>query len=374
MNETILQFGAGRFLRGFVDRFVHEANEEGQNIGRIVVVQSTPGKRAELLNAHPEGYPVVNRGYEAGNVIDQESRVSSITRALVAANEWDKVLEVARSPELRFLVSNATEAGYVLNDDEVKPGEGTPTELPAKFADLLWNRFQAGAAPLVCLPCELIPDNATRLRELVLTQAQRWNLSDDFQKWVTEECQWLNNLVDCIISDLPADDPRVVANPLAIQIEPYALFAIQKPEGREVDFLNHKAVKIVDDLDPYFLRKVRILNGLHTAMVAKFLGSHLETVQEVMKDSEAWGWVRDLLYEEIVPSLASHTKGVAEFAEETLDRFRNPFLSHRLSVIRLNHEHKVPVRLQPTHDEYVRLYGRIPIRLAEAIQRELPKE
>ena len=56
--ETVLQFGAGRFLRGFVDRFIQNANDAGQNVGQVVVVQSTPGARAALLNEHPDGYRV----------------------------------------------------------------------------------------------------------------------------------------------------------------------------------------------------------------------------------------------------------------------------------------------------------------------------
>src|SRR5205085_2889686 len=46
LPETVLQFGSGRFLRAFFDLFVHHANEQGQNVGRVVVVQSTGEGRA----------------------------------------------------------------------------------------------------------------------------------------------------------------------------------------------------------------------------------------------------------------------------------------------------------------------------------------
>ena len=61
--ETILQFGAGRFLRAFFDRFVHQANESGQQVGRIVVVQRSADQRSELLNDNSQGYNVLVRGY-----------------------------------------------------------------------------------------------------------------------------------------------------------------------------------------------------------------------------------------------------------------------------------------------------------------------
>src|SRR5438552_278690 len=122
--ETILQFGAGRFLRAFVDRFVQHANDAGQGVGHVIVVQSTPGARADLLNRQPEGYHVLVRGYQDGALIERVEPVRSIRRAIAAMEEWEQVLEMARSPELRYIVSNATEAGYVL--DPADRVDGSP--------------------------------------------------------------------------------------------------------------------------------------------------------------------------------------------------------------------------------------------------------
>src|SRR5690349_9333553 len=113
MPETILQFGAGRFLRAFVDRFVQEAKDAGHDLGRVVVVQTTPGRRAELLG--DAGYPVLIRGVVNGETITRVQRVSSISRAMIAAEAWRDVLEVAASPKLTTIVTNATEAGYQLS-------------------------------------------------------------------------------------------------------------------------------------------------------------------------------------------------------------------------------------------------------------------
>ncbi len=98
--------------------------------------------------------------------------------------------------------------------------------------------------------------------------------------------------------------------------EPYALWAIERPKGREVSLFSHPAIQWVDELAPYYLRKVRMLNGVHSAMVAKFLPAGFQTVQQVMKRSEAVRWVRDLLFEEIVPTLAYRLEGVAQFADD----------------------------------------------------------
>src|SRR6059058_2905600 len=103
LPETVLQFGAGNFLRAFADLFVHQANQQGQNVGRVVVVQSTGEARANLLNQQGGRYHVVVRGLEEGQVVDRVEEAASISRALFAASQWADILGVARSPELRFI-------------------------------------------------------------------------------------------------------------------------------------------------------------------------------------------------------------------------------------------------------------------------------
>jgi tagaturonate reductase len=364
--ESVLQFGSGRFLRAFVDRFVQHANENGQSVGQVVVVQSTGSGRAESLGTHGGGFHVIVRGYDAGTLVDRVEKVTSVSRGLVAAAEWPAVLDVARSADLRYIVSNATEAGYVLDETD-KIDAAPPRTLPAKLAQVLWARFQAGGSPVTLLPCELIERNADRLLDLVRTQAARWQLSNAFSAWLGEKCLWLNNLVDCMVTPPPADHALTQLDPLFTSAEPYALWAIEKPPGREVRLFNHPAIQLVDQLAPFYLRKVRILNGLHTAMTAKFLPAGFETVQDVLRDAAATRWVRGLMWEEIVPTIAYRIDDVAAFADETFDRFRNPFMRHRLADIAANHAAKVAVRLKPTHDEYQKLFNRPPPRLTEAL-------
>lgn len=367
LPETVLQFGAGRFLRAFVDRFVQNANDERQRVGRVVVVQSTPGQWADLINSQPVGYHVVVRGYQDGELVERIDSVRSIQRALVAQTQWDDVLAVARVPDLRYVVTNATEAGYALDSTD-RLTSTPPKSMPAKLARVLWERFQSGGAPLVILPCELIEGNAPKLCEIVCSLGRDWSLPEPFLDWMSSQCQWLKNLVDCIVTPGPADHPLSTSDKLLVSAEPYALWAIQRPAGSEPRFFTHPAIKVVDELAPYYLRKVRILNGLHSAMAARFRPAGFETVLQVMNDKAAVRWLRALLYEEIVPTIAYRVDDVAEFADQTFDRFRNPFLAHKLADIALNHAAKVEVRLKPTRDEYERLFGRMPRKLMEVLQ------
>jgi tagaturonate reductase len=365
VSETILQFGAGNFLRAFVDLFVAQANRNAATaLGKIVVVQSTGPERAEALNRAGGRYQVAIQGFHDGRVVDETEVADSISRALYAGTQWAEVLKVARSADLHWIVSNTTEAGFALDPADSAHGSDAPHSFPAKLLAVLLSRFEAGAAPVTILPCELIEHNAHRLRDLVVQQAAAWNVSSEALAWITGSCIWLNNLVDRIVPGAPKAHPLLGQDPLLLSAEPFAFWAI---ETTEPFALTHPAITTAADIQPYSLRKVRILNGAHTALVAHALPLGIETVREAVEHPEVGPWLEALLFEEIVPVLEGRCDDPAGFARATLDRFRNPFLEHKLSSIALNHEAKVRTRLAPTLADYREKFGRDPLRLAALI-------
>ncbi len=362
MKETILQFGGGKFLRSFADFFVHEANKAGQEVGQVVVVQSTDSPRAQWLNVQQGKYQVLLRGLVEGGQVDEAWEIASINRALVASQQWPEVLQVARSADLLWIVSNVTEAGYGLDAGDVIEA---PRSFPAKLAAVLKARFDAGLPGLPILPCELIAENGERLLELVLQQAAHWKIEDKFVDWLGGECIWPNALVDRIVSSPPDDHPLLAADPLLAVAEPFALWAIEEFEG--VDLFEHSAIKLVDDVEPYALRKVRILNGAHQALVCRAL-NRFATVREALADAETEAWLQQLLAAEIVPVVDARVEGASAFAQETMQRFANPFLDHKLSDIAVYHEQKIETRLMPTYREYKQHFGQEPVLLSEILK------
>jgi tagaturonate reductase len=368
LPETILQFGAGRFLRAFADLFIHQANEEGQNIGRIVVVQSTGDERAAALNRQRGRYHVAVRGYEGGVVVDRIETSASIRRALVAASQWDEILNVARSPELRIILSNTTESGYNLDPTD-KPADAPPRSFPAKLLAVLQARFETGGSGLTIVPCELREHNADTLRGLLLQLVREWGLADAFAAWLERECVWLNTLVDRIVVDPSADHPLRAEDAMLAVCEPYALWAIQK---KTTPFLHHPSVVWTPDVQPYFLRKVRILNGAHTALLIQAWPRGFKTVRDAVLDAELGSWLERLLFEEIVPVLEGRVEGPVEFGRQVLDRFRNPFFDHQLASIAAHHADKVQVRLVPTLKEFKTQFGRKPPLLQQVLSLPQP--
>jgi len=370
LPETVLQFGSGKFLRAFADLFIHQANLEGQEVGRVVVVQSTGDERARLLNRQGGRYHVLVRGLAGGNTVDRTEPAASISRALVAARQWPEVLAVARSPDLRYVISNTAEVGYTL-DPQDRPGDAPPRSFPGKLLLLLKERHEAGRPGVTLLPCELFEGNADRLLGIVLDLARSWDLSEVLAAWIRTECRWRNTLVDRIVGVAPAGHPLLEADALLTVAEPFALWAVEAGEGKGGLF-RHAAIQETADVRPFFLRKVRILNAAHTALLCKALPRGLRTVREAVLDPEIADWLTRLLFDEIIPTVRGRVEAAEEFARQTLERFRNPFLEHKLSDIAAYHDAKVQIRLVPTRREFVEKFGRTPPLLDEAIAAALP--
>jgi tagaturonate reductase len=368
-SETILQFGTGKFLRGFVDLFIHELSETQSARDRIVMVQSTGTQRAEIFNRQEGRYHVTIRGLEGGRKVDRTLVVQSVSRALAAKTAWLEILEVARGDALATIVSNATEAGYTLDEDE-SPRDSPPRSFPAKLLSVLQTRFHAGRPGVTVLPCELLESNGSRLLGLTLSLADRWELPATFKSWLQNECSWRNTLVDRIVSSPSADEPLASTDPLFAVAEPFALWLIEGP-AVGLPLAAHPAVSQVADLVPYHLRKVRILNGAHTALVAKALPMGIQTVRDAVEDDRIRPWLNSLLFEEIVPVLEGRTDQPEEFARATLERLANPYLDHRLADIALHHEVKLQTRLAPTRQEYRDRFGRDPKILSRILARSV---
>lgn len=369
LPETVLQFGAGNFLRAFADVFIHNANQEGQKIGRVVVVQSTSSSRAQLLNQQKGIYHVLTQGIEEGKKVDSTLKVESISRALVAQNNWPEILTIAQSPALKYAISNVTEVGLARAPND-QPTENAPASFPAKLLAVLKARFEARQPGITILPCELVERNGDLLLKLVLEQAKDWHLPEAFQIWLKQENIWCNTLVDRIVSGKPENHPLLEHDPLLTAAEPYALWAIESSQNLN-GFVTHPDIVQTTTVDPYQLRKVRILNGAHTALVIRAMPQGIETVREAIEDPKIYNWLKRLLSEEICPVIDKRVDGAETFAHHVFDRFLNPFLNHKLSDIALHQETKIQTRLVPTYHEYVEKFGKHPPLLHQLIKEHL---
>ena len=363
----ILQFGTGRFLRGFFAPIVPTKKS-------IVVVQSLEkSKGAAQINLQPNGFHVWTRGVQNRTTIDEFCRVQSYQRALVATAMWEQLKSIATNIDLNLIVSNTTAAGLSLSasDNVIDVSSDCPTSFPARLALLLYCRFREGLPGITLLPLELVNDNASTLKARIVEQVNRWTLPDTekFIGWLTEQNQWLNNIADRIVVSVVAETPPWgEPDPLAVMTEPFSKLAIEASASCPPSVLQHETILWVDDLATYSQRKIRILNGLHTAMAGKFLPKGQSTVLQCMTTQHSRTWIDALLYEEILPTFDTTPSEASAFAAEVMERFENPFFEHQLSDIAIGHETKLSVRIKPTFDAFQSKFKSVPPRLAEVLE------
>ena len=371
----VIQFGEGNFLRAFVDWQIDKMNKEADFNGSVAVVQPLENGLIDMLNDQDCLYTLYLQGIQNGKASKTHEVIDCIDRAINPFRDYDKFLELAEIPTVRFIISNTTEAGIVFEADDKLEG-GCQKGYPAKLTALLYHRFKtfSGAADkgLNIIPCELIDRNGEKLKEIVLKYAEVWKLGKDFIGWINTANTFFCSLVDRIVPGYPRDTIEEVRKELGYEDnlvdvgEVFHLWVIEGPQSLKEELPVEKAclnVKVVDDMTPYRTRKVRILNGPHTAMVPVAYLYGLETVGETV-DHEVMGkYVRELIFDEIVPTLDLPHDELVQFGNDIIERFQNPYVKHYLMSIALNSMSKYKTRDLPSLTEYLKRKGELPKKL-----------
>ncbi|NOW03382.1 tagaturonate reductase [Clostridium beijerinckii] len=373
--EKVLQFGEGNFLRAFVDWQIDKMNEEAGFNGSVVVVQPQEGGLVNMLNEQDGLFTLYLQGVQGKRAIKTHKIINSISRGINPYTDYNEYLKVAENPELRFIVSNTTEAGIAFDEND-KLNEGCQKSFPGKLTAFLFRRFMVfngdNSKGFIIIPCELIDRNGEKLKEIVLRYAEIWNLGQDFVNWINDANTFCCSLVDRIVPGYPRDTIDEVREELGYDDnlvdvgEIFHLWVIEGPQSIKDELPIEKAglnVKVVDDMTPYRTRKVRILNGPHTAMVPVAYLYGLETVGEAVDHEVIGRYVHDVIYDEIIETLDLPHEELVEFADAIIERFQNPYVKHYLMSIALNSLSKYKTRDLPSLTEYLKRKGALPKKL-----------
>lgn len=367
-KETVIQFGEGGFLRGFVDYFLQKMKEQNLFDGSVVVVQPIEKGMCELLEQQNCEYNLFLRGIDNGAVVDEHTHIDVISRCVNPYADHEAYQKLAENPDFRFIVSNTTEAGIVFEADN-QFDDAPARSFPGKLTQLLYRRYQLGLKGFIVLSCELIDHNGEELEKCCLQYADLWDLGEEFKNWLKTENDFCSTLVDRIVTGFPRDEHQALCERIGQQdamMDTAEVFHLWVIEGQHEDELPlQKAgfnVVWTDNVDPYKKRKVRILNGAHTSMV---LGAHLyglETVGECLKDEKVSAKLKKSIFDEIIPTIGDNDDN-RKFGAAVLERFSNPFIKHLLLSIALNSVAKFKARVLPTILEYKATFGSYPAAL-----------
>ena len=371
----VLQFGEGNFLRAFVDYMIDIANETGNFNGDIVLVKPIEFGTLDLFHKQECQYTVQLRGIVDGEPKRINRVVTSVADVVDAYGEYEKYAAFAKLDTLRFIVSNTTEAGIVYDDTD-RFEFAPPKTYPGKLTKFLYERYThfEGALDkgLVILPVELIDDNGIHLKECVLKLAALWILGDEFVAWIKEACVFTSTLVDRIVTGYPRDEVKELCEEFGYQDnlivtgEPFALWVIESDKDISEELPLPKAglpVIFTDNQKPYKQRKVRILNGAHTSFVlASYLAGN-DIVLESMQDELVFKFMKDTIFDEVIPTLTLPKDDLVDFANAVITRFNNPYVKHALLSISLNSVSKWRARCMPSFLGYIENEGKLPAHL-----------
>ncbi len=382
MPERIIQFGEGNFLRAFVDWIIFNMDQKTDFNSSVVVVQPIDHGMADWLNGQDCLYHVNLQGKENGVPINTLTRIDVISRALNPYTQFAAFLALAEQPEMRFVISNTTEAGIAF-DPACQLANTPAASYPGKLVQLLFHRYQYFSGDptkgMIIMPCELIFLNGHHLKECIYQYIELWkdDMGDDyegFKAWFTDHCYVCATLVDRIVPGFPRDTIHDIQQKigykdnLVVKAENFHLWVIEKAENMTVEqmkeeFPAEKAglhVLITDNEKPYHARKVTLLNGPHTVLSPVAFLSGVDIVRDACEHPIIGRYIHKVQFDELMQTLDLPLDECKQFANDVLERFENPFVDHQVTSIMLNSFPKYETRDLPGVKTYLKRKGTLP--------------
>ena len=368
----VIQFGEGNFLRAFVDWIIWNTNKATDFNAGVVVVQPIDRGMVDMLNSQDGLYHVNLQGIDKGQAVDSIEMIDVINGGLNPYTQNEEFMALAENPEIRFVISNTTEAGIAF-DPSCKLDDKPASSYPGKLTQLLYHRYEHFNGDMtkgfIILPCELIFLNGKELKKCIYQYIDLWNLGEGFKAWFEQACGVYCTLVDRIVPGYPKDTIDQIherigfKDNLVVKGEIFHLWVIEAPESVAAEFPADKAglnVLFVPSEAPYHERKVTLLNGPHTVLSPVGYLSGLDTVKECVEDPQVGQFVRKVMYGELMETLNLPKEELQAFADSVVERFLNPYVKHFVTSIMLNSFPKYKTRDLPGLKTYLERKGELP--------------
>lgn len=370
----VIQFGEGNFLRAFVQWLFQIGNEKGIINANFTVVQPLSQGRVKDLEDQNGLYTLYLEGIQDEQVIQEIKQIDVLEKFINPYQDYQAYLDLAKVDSYEFIISNTTEAGIIFNEED-KDYQNLPVSFPGKLLALLVNRYKHTNGDLqkgyTIIPCELIDYNGTKLQEVLNQLATYWNLDSNFLNWLNNANEFCNTLVDRIVPGYPRDQIQEIEAQLGytdhsiVKGEIFHLWVIEGSERLQEKLPFDKIglnVVYTKDLTPYKQRKVRILNGTHTALVPVAYLYGLNYVKESVEDNVVGSFVKHVIFDEIIPA-STHflsEEELTKFSNDVISRFKNPYIKHELMAIALNGTTKFKTRILPSMLDYINKFNSLP--------------
>lgn len=361
LTPGIMHFGVGNFHRAhqavYLDRLFNKGLDHdwaiigaGLRPQDAVMRSRLSGQdwQTTVVDLHPDGLTART----CGSMID------------FAPVQADALVARLRLPDIRIVSLTITEGGYYrdaktggfqIDHPEIVHDcrhRDSPSTVFGIIVSALASRREAGLAPFTVLSCDNLPGNGDAARSAVVGLAEA--ISSDLARWIEENGAFPNSMVDCITPVTTDLERALVQERFGIEdaspvtCEPFREWVLEDRFCAGRPALERVGVKFVDDVAPYELMKLRILNGGHAALAYPAALMGIGLVHEAMAEPLLRSYLEKLEQEEIIPAVPG-VAGVdfADYFDQVRDRFSNVAVADTIPRLCLDGSNRQPKFILP---------------------------
>jgi fructuronate reductase len=358
----IVHLGIGNFHRAHEAVYTEEAMLAAGGDWAIcgVTLQGDVGKRDALM-AQDGLYSVVERGAEGVRI----TVIRALKEVLAMPHDRTRLRELLADPTVRIVSLTVTEKGYCrdaqtgevdlshagIQHDLAHPD--APSSVPGILSAALKQRRNAGTPPFTVLSCDNLSHNGAALKKVVCSFARA--LDTELAKWIDTHVAFPSTMVDRIVPSTTDADRDAVRHAMGVEdaapvpCEPFRQWVIEDrfPTGRPA--WERAGAQLVDDVMPFELAKLRMLNGTHSTLAYLSMLAGFSTIDEAIAHPPLRALIHAMMTHEIAPTLdVPASFDVLAYRDALLARFANSALKHRTAQIAMDGSQKIPPRLLAT--------------------------
>nr|WP_202422087.1 mannitol dehydrogenase family protein [Gordonia sp. SID5947] len=383
LRTGIVHFGVGGFHRAhqamYLDRLLATGGDDALAWGICGVgVRPADAAMRDALIPQDGLYSLTLKHPEGGV---ETTVIGSIADYLYAPDDPERVVERLASPDTEIVSLTVTEGGY-----NFSPTTGEfDTENPEIVADLaddavprtvfglvteaLRRRRAQGVPSFTVMSCDNIQGNGDVAKSTFLAFAR---LKDaELACWIEEHTRFPNSMVDRITPATPPDLRAEVRSRTGIDdrwpvvAEPFTQWVLEDDFSMGRPRLEDVGVQVVDDVTPYELMKLRLLNAGHQALC--YFGYLLgyRYVHDATSDPLIATLLRRYMSEEGRPTLRA-VPGVDldDYTETLITRFSNPAIADTIARLCQDSSDRIPKWLVPVIRERIAAGGDVTLAAA----------
>jgi mannitol 2-dehydrogenase len=351
VTTGIVHIGVGGFHRAhealYLDRIMSEGAALDWGICGVGVMPADREMR-DALEAQDHLYTVVEKH---GDGAQDVRVVGSIVEYLLAPEDPEAVIEKLACESTRIVSLTITEGGYEVHAAEPDSSDAPPTAF-GLIIEALRRRRERGLGAFTVMSCDNLEGNGSLTRAALTAYAGQRDA--ELAEWIEREVRCPSSMVDRITPATTDEDRTELAERHGIEdrwpvvCEPYAQWVLEDSFSAGRPPLETVGVQLVDDVRPYELMKLRLLNVGHQALAYFAALAGFEFVHEAAQDPLFQAFLLGYMDEEATPTLAP-VPGIDldQYKHTLLERFTNPHVGDTVARLCASSSDRIPQWLLP---------------------------